>query len=241
LRSTFPIAVVITVQYIVFGFSYMRNLMDIWVRCLLLYLIFFKNKEYKKIYYYCAGSYPNSNRQIEPELMKIVLKNTLIDYHLTCKWSSGLLEESLSLIMPKKAIDSLAFTAEREELQYFLSMKHNTSTFFKIYGTEKLPGQMLDRSYFKVIMSLELHRFLYEWLYYMKKNKKKYWDLWIWLLINMALSRRWAVIANSLLCNEVSLYSYHNKKEFSFYRHITTSSYVCGKYIRKLIIEEPKL
>jgi hypothetical protein len=88
--------------------------------------------------------------------MRIVLKNTLIDYHLTCKWSSGLLEESLSLIMPKKAVGSLAFTAEKEELHHFLSMRHNTSTFSKIYGTEKLPGQMLNPSHFKVIMSLEL-------------------------------------------------------------------------------------
>jgi hypothetical protein len=55
------------------------------------------------------------------------------------------------------------------------------------------------------------------------------------------VSRRWAVIANSLLWKEVSLYSYRNKKEFSFYRHITTPGYVCGKYIRKLIIGEPKL
>jgi hypothetical protein len=55
------------------------------------------------------------------------------------------------------------------------------------------------------------------------------------------VSRRWAVIANLLLWREVSLYSYCNKKEFSFYRHITTPSYVCGKYIQKLIIEEPKL
>jgi hypothetical protein len=97
---------------------------------LLLYLIFFKNKEYKKIYYYCAESYPNSNQQIEPELMRIVLKNTLIDYHLTCKWLSGLFEESLSLIMPKKAVGSLAFTAEKDELQYFLSIRYNTSTFW---------------------------------------------------------------------------------------------------------------
>jgi hypothetical protein len=55
------------------------------------------------------------------------------------------------------------------------------------------------------------------------------------------VSRRWAIIANSLLWREVSLYSYRNKKEFSFYRHITTPDYVCGKYIRKLIIENPKL
>ncbi|CAB4491857.1 unnamed protein product [Rhizophagus irregularis] len=109
------------------------------------------------------GSYPNSNRQIEPELMRIVLKNTLIDYHLSYKWSSGLLKESLSLIMPKKAVGSLAFTAEKDELQHFLSMRHNTSTFSKIYGTEKLPGQMLNPSCFKVIIPLELRRFLCEW------------------------------------------------------------------------------
>ena len=134
-------------------------------------LISFKNK-YKKIYYHCSGSYPNSNQQIELELMKIVLKNTLIDYHLTCKWSSGLLEESLSLIMPKKAIGSLAFTAEREELQHFLSMRHNTFTSLKIYRTEKLPGQMLNPSYFKVIMPLELCGFLCEWYFVLYEKEK---------------------------------------------------------------------
>ena len=95
--------------------------------------------------------------------MKIVLKNTLIDYHLTRKWSSGLLDESLCFLMPKKLVGSLALTEEREELQHFLSMRHNTSTFSKIYGTEKLPGQMLNPSYLKVIMPSELRRFLCEW------------------------------------------------------------------------------
>jgi hypothetical protein len=104
--------------------------------------------------------------------MKIVLKNTLIDYHLTCKWLSGLLEESLSLIMPKKAVGSLAFTAEKEKLHHFLSMRHNTSTFSKIYGTEKLPDQMLNPSHF--IMPLELRRFLCEWysILYEKEQKE---------------------------------------------------------------------
>ncbi|CAB4487545.1 unnamed protein product [Rhizophagus irregularis] len=120
------------------------------------------------------GSYPNSNRQIEPELMRIVLKNTLINYHLSYKWSSGLLKESLSLIMPKQAVGSLAFMAEKDELQHFLSMRHNTSTFSKIYGTERLPGQMLNPSCFKVIIPLELRRFLYEWysiLYEKEQNE----------------------------------------------------------------------
>ncbi|GET53855.1 uncharacterized protein LOC114543330 [Rhizophagus irregularis DAOM 181602=DAOM 197198] len=100
--------------------------------------------------------------------------NGYIDYHLSYKWSSGLLKESLSLIMPKQAVGSLAFTAEKDELQHFLSMRHNTSTFSKIYGTERLPGQMLNPSCFKVIIPLELRRFLCEWysiLYEKEQNE----------------------------------------------------------------------
>ncbi|GET67022.1 hypothetical protein RIR_jg25870.t3 [Rhizophagus irregularis DAOM 181602=DAOM 197198] len=107
------------------------------------------------------GSYPNSNRQIEPESIKIVLKNTtLVDYHLLCKWTSGLLDESLHLLVPKKAVGSLVIIAEREELQHFLFMRHNTSMISKIYGTEPLPGQMLNPSYINVVMPLELREFL---------------------------------------------------------------------------------
>lgn len=113
----------------------------------------------KKIPYY-LGSYPNSNRQIEPELMNIVLKNALIDYHLTCRWSSGLLDRSLCLLVQKKAVGSLALTAEREELQHFLSLRHNMS---KIYGTEPIPGQFLKPSFFGVVMPQKLRTLLCEW------------------------------------------------------------------------------
>ncbi|GBC21267.1 hypothetical protein GLOIN_2v1775288 [Rhizophagus irregularis DAOM 181602=DAOM 197198] len=119
------------------------------------------------------GSYPNSNRQIEPELMKIVLKNTLVDYHLSCKWTSGLLDESLHLLVPKKAVGSLAITAEREELQHFLFMRHNTSMISKIYGTEPLPGQMLNPSYINVVMPLELRGFLCEWYAILYEREKE--------------------------------------------------------------------
>ena len=95
--------------------------------------------------------------------MKIVLKNSLVDHHLTCKWSSGLLDESLRFLMPKKDVGSLALTAEREELQHFLSMRHNTSTLSKIYGTEAIPGQFLKPSYLRVVMPSELRMFLCEW------------------------------------------------------------------------------
>ena len=63
-------------------------------------------------------SYPNSNHQIEPELMNIVLKNAQINYYLTCKWSSGILDESLCLLAPRKDVGNLAVIAESDELQH---------------------------------------------------------------------------------------------------------------------------
>jgi hypothetical protein len=103
-------------------------------------------------------------------MMKIVLKNTLVDYHLTRKWTSGLLNESLSLLTSKKAVGSLALTAEREELQHFLSMSHNTS---KNYGTEPIPGQMLTPSHIGVVMPSELRGFLCEWYATLYEREKE--------------------------------------------------------------------
>ena len=95
--------------------------------------------------------------------MNIVLKNALVDYHLTCKWSLGILDESICLLAPRKDVGSLAVTSERDELQHFLSMRHNMLTQSKIYGTEPIPGQMLMPSNLEVVMLLELRRFLCEW------------------------------------------------------------------------------
>jgi len=53
--------------------------------------------------------------------------------------------------------------------------------------------------------------------------------------------RKWAVVANSLLWGEVDLYSRYNKKEFQMYKHLTKPGTVCGKYIRKLNMDEVKL
>src|SRR2546423_739879 len=95
--------------------------------------------------------------------MKIVLKNFLVNYHLTCKWTTGFLDKSLSLLMPKKAVGNLALMSERKELQHFLNMRHNISILFKIYGTELIPGQFLSSSSFDIVMPIELRRFLCEW------------------------------------------------------------------------------
>ena len=105
--------------------------------------------------------------------MKIVLKNTLVDYHLTREWSSGFLDETLHFLEPKKVVGSLALTAESEELRHFLSMRHNMSTLSKIYGTEPIPGQMLTPSNLEVVMPLELRRFLCEWYSILYKKEEE--------------------------------------------------------------------
>jgi hypothetical protein len=105
--------------------------------------------------------------------MRIVLKNSLVDYHLTRQWTSGLLEKSLQFLSPKKAAGSLAVTNDfdREELQYFISMRHDTSN--KIYGTELIPGRMLKPSYKKVSIPTEVQKILCEWYATLYKKKKK--------------------------------------------------------------------
>jgi hypothetical protein len=85
--------------------------------------------------------------------MKIVLKNALVDFCLTRKWSSGFLDETLHFLEPKKVVSSLALTAESEELRHFLFMRHNLF----------IPGQIFIPSNLEVVMPLNLRRFLCEW------------------------------------------------------------------------------
>jgi len=105
--------------------------------------------------------------------MKIVLKNSHVDYHLSSHWTSGLLEKSLPFLASKKAAGSLALTNEfdKEELQYFISLRHDTSN--KVYGTERIPGRMLAPSYKKVSIPFELQKILCEWYATLYNRKKK--------------------------------------------------------------------
>jgi hypothetical protein len=105
--------------------------------------------------------------------MKIVLKNSLVDYHLSCQWTSGLLEKSLQFLTPKKAAGSLAITNEfdREELQYFISLRHDMSN--KIYGTEHIPGRMLKPSHKKVSIPIEVQKILCKWYATLYNREKK--------------------------------------------------------------------
>jgi hypothetical protein len=103
--------------------------------------------------------------------MKIVLKDALINYQLSCEWTSGFLKESINLLAPREAVGSLALTTERGELQHFLFMRHNTLS--KIYVTEPIPGKMIQPSNFKAVMLSELRKFLCEWYMILYEKEEK--------------------------------------------------------------------
>jgi hypothetical protein len=83
------------------------------------------------------------------------------------------LENSLQLVVSKKAVGSLAVTNtfDKEELQHFISLRDDTSN--KIYGTESIPGRMLAPSHKNVKIPNKLHELLCEWysILYGKKSK----------------------------------------------------------------------
>ncbi|RHZ56813.1 hypothetical protein Glove_396g36 [Diversispora epigaea] len=113
---------------------------------------------------FITSSYPNSNRQIESELMRIVLKNLFVDYHLTRQWTSGLLKKSHQFLSPKKTAGSLVIIISAAQIQnpntkisnakipnpkfqIIISIFcRNPKSQILIYGIELIPGHMLTPS-----------------------------------------------------------------------------------------------
>ena len=91
------------------------------------------------------------------------------------------MENSLQLLVPRKAVGSLAVTNtfDKEELKHFIFLRDDTSN--KIYGTESVPGCMLAPSHKNVRMPPNLRELLCEWysILYGKKRKNisEYMDL----------------------------------------------------------------
>ena len=86
-----------------------------------------------------VGSYKNSKRNIEPELLQIVTENSFLNYFLT-NYNNDLLYTSLNIIKPKKSAGSLATLNEfaNDEYQNFIRLfliKEESA-----FGTEGFPG-----------------------------------------------------------------------------------------------------
>ncbi|GET54352.1 hypothetical protein GLOIN_2v1788017 [Rhizophagus irregularis DAOM 181602=DAOM 197198] len=88
------------------------------------------------------GSYKNSKRNIEPELLKIMVESSFLNYYLT-NCDSNILNTTLDIIKPRKSAGSLAalddFTSDEYQNFLRLSLIENESA----YGTERFPGLLM--------------------------------------------------------------------------------------------------
>src|SRR5271156_104102 len=112
------------------------------------------------IYYFIfIGSFHSSNRKIEPELLKIIQNNSLLDQFFASSKDHPHLSKCSTLLAPKKTTGSLAIHNELDGFDYreFLSMSRNieqmaatgTKLFLGVFlGPKKmnkdLPDEVLE-------------------------------------------------------------------------------------------------
>src|SRR6185437_7808705 len=89
------------------------------------------------------GSYENSKRNIEPELLNIVTENSVLNY-LISNCDNDLLRSSLDIIKPRKSAGSLAALDDfaSDEYQNFLRLSHIEED--SAFGTERFPGMFMN-------------------------------------------------------------------------------------------------
>ncbi|CAG8568354.1 7718_t:CDS:2, partial [Dentiscutata heterogama] len=89
-------------------------------------------------------SFPNSHRQIEPELLRIILLNWRLDDLISAQSSNLKFLKCLSLIRPRAAVGSLAVynNFEFDELRHFRQI-YQLEIEDTITGSEYFPGKML--------------------------------------------------------------------------------------------------
>jgi len=109
---------------------------------------------------YCIslGSYSNSHRQIEPELLRIIMQNWRLDDLLSSQSDNLKLKEGLKLVRPRPTIGSLAAYDEFEfdELYRFMqSFRLETDDI--ITGIESFPGEMMKPAKIGVNLPEEIY------------------------------------------------------------------------------------
>jgi len=90
------------------------------------------------------GSYPTSNRSIEPELMRILMKNAQVEYRINSvnNDETELLFDKILPLLDKKVRGSLKMTEnfESEDLIAYLDMADKITIGSDIMGTERYSG-----------------------------------------------------------------------------------------------------
>jgi len=96
---------------------------------------------------FILGSFPNSHRNIEPELMRIMIQNRQLDDYTATIEIPNSIREALRLLNPWPSVGSLEISETHEhdaqQLQDFLLMSSEVFNR-RITGTERFPGGFLS-------------------------------------------------------------------------------------------------
>lgn len=107
------------------------------------------------------GSFPNSQRQIEPELLRIIMQHWRLDDIVSAQSDNIKLAEALELIRPRKTSGSLAADDNFE----FAELCRFRKIFFldvddTIVGNEPFPGEMLTPCRNRVALPDDIYQIL---------------------------------------------------------------------------------
>ncbi|GBC29401.2 hypothetical protein GLOIN_2v1775288 [Rhizophagus irregularis DAOM 181602=DAOM 197198] len=109
-------------------------------------------------------SFPNSNRQIEPELLRIIMQHWRLDNLVSVQSNNVKLVEALKLIQPRSTSGSLAaydnfnYTELHQFRKVFFQEVDET-----IVGSEPLPGEMLTLYKNQVALPDDIYQILIEY------------------------------------------------------------------------------
>jgi len=108
-----------------------------------------------------TGSFPNSHRQIEPELLRIIMQHWRLDDLVSAQSNNNRLVEALKLIKPRATSGSLAaydnfeFSELYQYRKIFVQEVDDT-----IVGNEPFPGEMLTPRRIRVALPDNIYQIL---------------------------------------------------------------------------------
>ena len=120
------------------------------------------------------GTFPNSYRQIEPELMRILIHKTQLEMYSNLPNLPNHVHDEMNLLTPKSVIGSLSITNlfNAKEMEEFLQMSREV--FNKnITGAERFPGRFLLPKRIHVKLSADKLQYLAN--YYASKYNLNFW------------------------------------------------------------------
>lgn len=107
---------------------------------------------------------PTSRRQIEAELTRALMQNVRLEELLSREDAPPQLKVMLPILLPRRAVGSLAITESDAEFDFGRFLKFSMDIAKTIArGTEELPGRMLPPSRSNVPLPLNILHVLAKW------------------------------------------------------------------------------